>query len=50
VCGKYGGGVAAYAYAATPLVVNQSHYRPDVLRGFQEVKFTRLRENGPEWW
>jgi len=27
--------------------VNQSHYRPEVPRGFQEVKVHRLRENGP---
>jgi len=30
--------------------LNQSHYRPEVPRGFQEVKFPRLRDNGPEWW
>jgi len=30
--------------------VNQSHYRPEVPRGFQEVKVPRLRDNGPEWW
>jgi len=30
--------------------VNQSHYRPDVPRGFQEVKVPRLRNNGPGWW
>ena len=29
---------------------NQSHYRPEVPRGFQEVKVPRLRDNGPEWW
>jgi len=29
---------------------NQSHYRPEVLRGFQEVKVPRLRDNGPELW
>jgi len=29
--------------------VNQSHYRPEVPRGFQEVKVPRLRNNGPEW-
>jgi len=28
--------------------VNQSHYKPEVLRGFQEVKVSRLRDNGPE--
>jgi len=26
--------------------VNQSHYRPEVRRGFQEVKVPRLRDNG----
>jgi len=30
--------------------VNQSHYRPEVPRGFQEVKIPTLRDNGPEWW
>jgi len=30
--------------------VNQSHYRPEVPRGFQEVKVPRLRDNGPRWW
>ena len=29
---------------------NSSHYRPDVPRGFQEVKVPRLRDNGPGWW
>jgi len=29
--------------------VNQSHYRPDIPGGFQEVKFPRLRDNGPGW-
>jgi len=29
---------------------NQSHYTPEVLRGFQEVKVPRLRDIGPEWW
>jgi len=28
--------------------VNQSRYRPEEPRGFQEVKFPRLRDNGPE--
>ena len=27
--------------------VNQSHYRAEVPRGFQEVKVPRLRDNGP---
>jgi len=30
--------------------VNQSHYRPEVPRGFQEVKVPKLHVNGPEWW
>jgi len=30
--------------------VNQSHYRPEVPRGFQEFKVPRLRDNGPELW
>ena len=30
--------------------VSQSHYRPEVPRGFQEVKIPRLRDNGPGWW
>ena len=28
----------------------QSHYRPEVPRGFQVVKVPRLSDNGPEWW
>jgi len=27
--------------------VNQSHYRPKVPKGFQEVKVPRLHDNGP---
>ena len=30
--------------------VNLSHYRPEVPRGFQEIKVPRLRDNGPGWW
>jgi len=30
--------------------VNQSYYRSEVPRGFQEVKVPRLHNNGPEWW
>jgi len=30
--------------------VNQSHYRLEVHRGFQEVKVPRLRDNGPGRW
>ena len=31
-------------------VKNQSHYSPEVPRGFQEVKVPRLRDKGPGWW
>ena len=34
----------------TKVEVNQSHYRPEVPRGFQEVKVLRLRDNRPGWW
>jgi len=30
--------------------VNQSHYRPEVPRVFEEVKVPRFRDNGPGWW
>ena len=30
--------------------VNESHYRPEVPRGFQEVKVPRLRDIGRGWW
>jgi len=30
-------------------LVNQSHYVPEVPRGFQEVKFPRLRDNSTGW-
>jgi len=30
--------------------LNQSHYRPEVPRGFQEVTAPTLRDNDPEWW
>ena len=29
---------------------NQSYYKPEVSRGFQEVKVPRLRDNGTGWW
>ena len=29
------------------LLVNQSHYRPEVPGGFQEIKVLRLGDNGP---
>ena len=30
--------------------IKQSHHRPEVPRGLQEVKVPKLRDNGPEWW
>jgi len=30
--------------------VNQCHYRPEVSRVLQEVKFPRLRDNDTGWW
>ena len=33
-----------------PQMVNQSHYRPEVPRGFQEVKAPRFRDNGTGQW
>jgi len=30
--------------------VNQSHYRPEVPRGFQEVKVPKLHDSGTGWW
>jgi hypothetical protein len=35
---------------ALKVKVNQSHYRPEVARGFQEVKVPRLRDSVPGWW
>jgi len=32
------------------LRVNQSHYKPEVPRGFQEVTVPRLHDNGAGWW
>jgi hypothetical protein len=31
-------------------VLYQPHYRPEVPRGFQEVKVPKLRDNGQGWW
>ena len=39
-----------HSTGANKIKVNQSHYRPEVPRGFQEVKVPRLRDNGQEWW
>jgi len=33
-----------------PPLINQSHNRPEVPRGFQEVKDPRFRDNGTGWW
>jgi len=37
-------------YTEVKKKVNQSHYMPEVPRGFQEVKVPRLHDNSPEWW
>ena len=37
-------------YTEVKKKVNQSHYRPEVPRGYQEVRVPRLGDNGPEWW
>jgi len=37
-------------YTSVNVQVKKSHYRPEVSRGFQEVKVPRLCDNGPEWW
>jgi len=37
-------------YRPNQLKGHQSHYRPEVPRGFEEVKVPRLRNNGPGWW
>jgi len=36
-----------YTYFWPTLLINQSHYRPEVPRGFQEVKSPRLRDSSP---
>jgi len=30
--------------------VDQSHYKPETPRGFQDVKVPTLRDNGPGWY
>ena len=37
-------------YSSIVKKVNQSHYRPEVPRRFQEAKVPTLRDNGPGWW
>jgi len=36
--------------STSKIKVNQAHYRPEMPRGFQEVKVPRLGDNGPGWW
>ena len=36
--------------AVYKVMVKEFHYRPEMTRGFQEVKLPRLRDNGREWW
>ena len=38
------------SHRQSKIKVKPSHYRPEVPRGFQEVKVPRLRDNGPGWW
>jgi len=45
------GGLTGVSWGKELMVkVNQSHYRPEVPRVFQEVKVARLRDSDPEWW
>jgi len=39
-----------YEINVSTIQVNQSHYRPEVPRGFQEVKVPTLRDSGTGLW
>jgi len=43
-------GVKRTGREVVQLEVNQSHYRPEVPRGFQEVNVPRLCDSVPGWW
>jgi len=43
---QFGG--ETYTYDIKKL--NQSHYRPKMPRGLQEVNVPRLCDSGPGWW
>ena len=47
---RFASGYSLLCLVANEKKVNQSRYRPEVPRGFQEVKFPRLRDNGTGWW
>jgi len=36
--------------SSNSIKINQSHYKPEVPRGFRKVKVPRLPDNGPGWW
>jgi len=42
--------VLLLSYILTIVKVKQSHYRPEVPRGFREVKVARLRDSGLGGW
>ena len=50
ICTRLGSETATSLLSSVKIKVNQSHYRPEVPRGFQEVKVLILRDNGPGWW
>jgi len=39
-----------YIKTGTLEVKYQSYYKPELPRGFQELKVPRLRDHGPGWW
>jgi len=41
---------ASFSSPVVCCLVKQTHYRPEVPRGFQGVKVPRLRDSGPGWW
>jgi len=42
--------VQIYYLLTSVCKVYQTHYRPEVPGGFQEVTVPRLRDDGPGWW
>jgi len=42
--------LAVFISVSRKVKVNQSRYRPEVPRRFQEVKVPRLHENSTGWW
>jgi len=39
--------ITHYVISCNKVKENHSHYRPEVTRGFQQVKVPRLRDTGP---